>query len=191
MLAVLNETGLAENTVVIFTSDHGDFLGDHQLLLKGPLHYQSLIRTPFIWADPQGPRAARSQALCSTVDLAPSILARAGVSAFNGMNGQVLPCVPGAPPERQSVLLEDEVQRVLFGFDSPPRLRTLVTDRWRLTVYANASWGELYDLQADPLELDNLWEDASHRAMRGELMTELVRQMTRHGDTSPYPTALA
>ncbi len=191
MLAALESLDLARNTVVVFTSDHGDFLGDHQLLLKGPLHYQSLIRTPFIWADPAGPQARRSPALCSTVDLAPSILARAGVPAFNGMNGQVLPCVPGAAPERQSVLVEDEVQRVLFGFDSPPRLRTLVTARWRLTVYANASWGELYDLESDPHELDNLWEDPGHRALRGELMTELVRQMTRHGDTSPYPSALA
>src|SRR5690606_39035371 len=108
MLAELERLGLADNTVVIFTSDHGDFLGDHQLLLKGPLHYQSLIRTPFIWADPAGPQAQRSQALCSTVDLAPSILARAGVAAFNGMNGQPLPCVPegAARPERHGVLLE-------------------------------------------------------------------------------------
>ena len=191
MLAALEGLGLDGNTVVIFTSDHGDFLGDHQLLLKGPLHYQSLIRTPFIWADPEGPRAGRSRALCSTVDLAPSILARAGVPAFNGMNGQVLPCVPGAAPERHSVLIEDEVQRVLFGFDTPPRLRTLVTSRCRLTVYANAAWGELYDLQSDPHELNNLWDDAGYRALRGELMTELVRQMTQHGDTSPYPSALA
>jgi arylsulfatase A-like enzyme len=191
ILAALEDLDLAGNTVVIFTSDHGDFLGDHQLLLKGPLHYQSLIRTPFIWADPARPQARRSRALCSTVDLAPSILARAGVPAFNGMNGQVLPCVPGAAPERRSVLVEDEVQRVLFGFDSPPRLRTLVTARWRLTVYANASWGELYDLEADPHELDNLWDDSGHQALRGELMTDLVRQMTRHGDTSPYPSALA
>jgi len=58
-------------------------------------------------------------------------------------------------------------------------------------VYANASWGELYDLDADPHELNNLWEDAGHHALRGELMTDLVRQMTRHGDTSPYPSALA
>ena len=67
----------------------------------------------------------------------------------------------------------------------------MVTARWRLTVYANASWGELYDLDADPHELNNLWEDAGHHALRGELMTDLVRQMTRHGDTSPYPSALA
>jgi len=192
MLGELERLGLDRNTIVIFTSDHGDFLGDHQLLLKGPLHYQSLIRTPFLWSDPAGPQGERSAALASTIDLAPSILARAGVTPFNGIQGQVLPCVPGASaPQRESVLLEDEVQRVLFGFDAPPRLRTLVTDRWRLTVYANATWGELYDLQSDPHELHNLWDDAGHGNQRGELMTELVRQMTRHGDTSPYASALA
>src|SRR5690606_26233961 len=115
----------------------------------------------------------------------------AGVSGFNGMQGQVLPCVDGEGAERSGVLLEDEVQRVLFGFDSPPRLRTLVTARWRLTVYANDRWGELYDLQDDPHELHNLWDDPAHQGQRGELMTELVREMARHGDTSPYPSALA
>lgn len=196
MLGALDDLGLAEDTVVIFTSDHGDFLGDHQLLLKGPLHYQGLIRTPFIWADPAAPAASRSQALCSTIDIAPSVLARAGVSGFNGMQGQVLPCVAGAGGQpdggdRESLLLEDEVQRVLFGFDTPPRLRTLVTARWRLTVYANASWGELYDLQEDPHELRNLWDEAAHQGLRGELMTQLVREMARHGESSPYPSALA
>ena len=192
MLAELDRLGLAQDTVVIFTSDHGDFLGDHQLLLKGPLHFQSLIRTPFIWADPADPQPRRGSELCSTMDLAPSVLARAGVTAFNGIQGQVLPCVAGsAVPPRPAVLIEDEVQRVLFGFDSPPRLRTLVTDRWRLTVYANASWGELYDLKEDPHECVNLWEDGGHRALRGDLMFELVRQMARHGETSPYPSALA
>ncbi len=192
LLAELKSLGLADNTVVIFTSDHGDFLGDHQLLLKGPLHYASLIRTPFIWADPADPQARRSDALCSTIDIAPSILARAGVVGFNGIQGKVMPCVPGAAqPPRGAVLLEEEVQRVLFGFASPPRLRTLVTSRWRLTVYANANWGELYDLKSDPDELRNLWDSGIHGDQRSELMTELVREMTRHGDTSPYPTALA
>jgi arylsulfatase A-like enzyme len=192
MLAELERLGLAQDTVVIFTSDHGDFLGDHQLLLKGPLHFQSLIRTPFIWADPADPLPRRGGELCSTMDLAPSVLARAGVAAFNGIQGQVLPCVAGsAAQSRIGVLIEDEVQRVLFGFDSPPRVRTLVTDRWRLTVYANASWGELYDLKEDPNECANLWEDHGHRALRGDLMLELVRQMACHGETSPYPSALA
>lgn len=193
VLSELESLGLADNTVVIFTSDHGDYLGDHQLLLKGPVHYQSLIRTPFIWADPAGPVGERSDALCSTIDLAPSILQRAGVAGYNGIQGRVLDCVDGSPdsPARQSVLIEDEVQRVLFGFDRPPRVRTLVTQQWRMTLYANATWGELYDLAADPHECSNLWDDEAHAAVRSELMAELIRQMTFHSETSPYASALA
>jgi arylsulfatase A-like enzyme len=189
----LESLGLADDTVVIFMSDHGDYLGDHQLLLKGPVHYQSLIRTPFIWVDRAAPAGDRSDALCSTIDLAPSILHRAGIAPYNGMHGRVLECA-GADAcgiGRASVLIEDEVQRVLFGFDSPPRLRTLVTGKWRLTIYANATWGELYDLEADPHECTNLWDDETHAAVRADLMAELIRQMTRHGETSPYASALA
>src|SRR5690606_27432200 len=52
VVAELEEQGVSDNTIIIFMSDHGDYLGDHQLLWKGPIHYQSLIRTPFIWMDP-------------------------------------------------------------------------------------------------------------------------------------------
>ena len=55
VLAALDRLGLARDTVVLFLSDHGDFMGDHGLLFKGPLHFRSLIRMPFLWADPQSP----------------------------------------------------------------------------------------------------------------------------------------
>ena len=66
-----------------------------------------------------------------------------------------------------------------------------MTDRYRLTLYQDSPWGELYDLQEDPHELRNLWDEAAHQRQRGELMTQLVREMARHGETSPYPSALA
>jgi arylsulfatase A-like enzyme len=78
---------LADNTVVIFTTDHGDFLGDHRLLLKGPAHYESITHVPFIWAEP-GKRAARStDMLAGTVDIAPTILDRTNVQPYNGIQG--------------------------------------------------------------------------------------------------------
>lgn len=193
VLRELDRLGQTQDTVLIFMSDHGDYLGDHQLLLKGPIHYQSLIRTPFIWTDPSGPVGRRSGALCSTIDLAPTILQRAGVPGFNGMHGQVLECAGASTDagERQSVLIEDEVQRVLFGFSRPPRLRTLVTQRWRLTLYADAAWGELYDLTGDPHECRNLWDDKAHAEVRSDLLAELIRQIASHGETSPYASALS
>lgn len=194
VMQALRQTGLDRNTVVIFTSDHGDYLGDHQLLLKGPVHYQSLIRTPFIWRDPQAaPAAPRSQALCSTADIAATVLARAGLPAYNGMQGQsLLPLMSGAATAvRDAALIEEEGQRTMFGFAGRTRMRTLQTPRHRLSVYADADWGELYDLQEDPHELRNLWSDPAAAALRGELLMTLARSMIRHAETSPHPTAIA
>ena len=52
MLIALEEAGLRENTIVIYVSDHGDWLGDHGLVLKGPMHYEGLLRVPMIWNGP-------------------------------------------------------------------------------------------------------------------------------------------
>lgn len=194
VMQTLRDTGLDDNTVVIFTSDHGDYFGDHQLLFKGPIHYQGLIRTPFIWRDPKAkPAAARSQALCSTADIAATILARAELPDYNGMQGMsLLPLMAGAVDTvRDAVLIEEEGQRTMFGFPSRTRMRTLQTPRHRLSVYADAGWGELYDLQEDPDELRNLWDAPAAAATRGELLFALSKAMIRHAETSPHPTAIA
>src|SRR6185295_20172395 len=74
----LDELGLAQNTVVVFTSDHGDLMGDHQLMLKGAYAYQGLIRVPFIWVEPTGARkASRNDELFGTLDIAATVLDRA------------------------------------------------------------------------------------------------------------------
>lgn len=194
VMQALSDTGLGANTVVIFTSDHGDFFGDHQLLFKGPIHYQGLIRTPFIWRDPQAlPAAARSQALCSTADIAATVLARAGLPAYNGMQGaSLLPLMAGHKSQlRDALLIEEEGQRTMFGFTGRTRMRTLQTARHRLSVYADADWGELYDLQEDPHELRNLWRDPAAAAWRSELLLALSQAMIRNAETSPGPSALA
>ncbi|MGE8452470.1 MAG: sulfatase, partial [Pseudomonadales bacterium] len=83
VMHALEGSGLADNTIVIFTSDHGDFMGDHGLLFKGPLHYQSLVRVPFIWSEPGQPNPRRSAALHSTLDIAQSILERTGTAPYH------------------------------------------------------------------------------------------------------------
>ena len=75
VVAALEKKGMRENTVIVFTSDHGDYMGDHGLMLKGPVHYQGLVRIPFIWSDPAAPRqAATSEALSSSIDIARTVL---------------------------------------------------------------------------------------------------------------------
>jgi arylsulfatase A-like enzyme len=193
ILAQLRALDLDRNTVVIFTSDHGDFMGDHQLLLKGPLHYPSITRVAFIWRDPQRPATGRRAALASTLDIARTVLDRADVPAFAGIQGRsLLPPIQGQAADwRNALLLEEEGQRVYLGFTNRVRLRTLLTERHRLSVYDGVAWGEFYDRRADPNETQNLWDDANHRQLRDDLNQRLLRLMIEHSDTSPYPTALA
>jgi arylsulfatase A-like enzyme len=193
LLGELTRLGLAGDTVVIFTSDHGDFLGDHQLLLKGPIHYGGLVRTPFIWKDPAVAAPRASAALMGAVDLAPTVLARARVAGFNGIQGaSLLPLIDGTKAMlRDELLIEEEGQRVYLGFAGRVRMRSLLTTRHRLSVYDGVSWGELYDLGDDPDETVNLWNDAGAQKLRAELTERLARSMLAASDTSPYPTALA
>ncbi len=193
VMAHLHQLGLADNTVVIFTSDHGDYMGDHQLLWKGPMHYQGVTRVPFIWRDPQQTTTGASSQLCSTIDIAPTVLARAGCVPHNGMQGlSLLPSIAtDAGLGRDALLIEEEGQRTLFGFAQRTRMRTLQTGRYRLSVYAGADWGELYDIAQDPGESHNLWDDDEHRALRQDLLHQLAQTMIGYTDTSPHPTALA
>lgn len=179
---------MERDTVVIFTSDHGDFLGDHRLLLKGPIHYQSVIRVPLIWCDPdRADRSRCSDALVSTMDITASLLDRAGVEPFHGMQGKsFIPSLDGALASN-SLLIEEDGQRPLYGFDVPPRLRTLITDRYRLTLYDGAGWGEIYDLQEDPFELYNLWSDIDVASVKCQLLEELARKQMEMTDRSPLP----
>ena len=185
--------GLSDDTVVVFTSDHGDYLGDHRLMLKGPVQYQGLIRVPFIWADTADrARVGTSDALSGTLDLAATILDRAGIEPYNGIQGRsLLAAIAGEPDDTDAVLVEDDQQRTYMGFDKPPRLRTLVTRRWRMTVYQDVGWGELYDLADDPDEMHNLWDDPGHAGVRGELFEKLSRLQIARVDRSPLPTGIA
>lgn len=194
VLQQIEALGLADDTVVLFTSDHGDFYGDHQLLWKGPLHYQGVIRVPLIWADPQAGATGSSPELCSTLDIAPTILARAGLVPHNGIQGRSLLnniAQPDQPLGRPGILIEEEGQRVMFGFGGRVRMRSWQTVRHRLSVYEGVDWGELYDLQQDPDECHNLWDDPAAWVLRDDLLQQMVRAMIGYADSSPHPTAIA
>jgi arylsulfatase A-like enzyme len=186
VLTALEETGLADNTVVVFTADHGDFMGDHQLLLKAALHYRGLVRVPCIWVDPAARNApATCDALAGTIDLPTSFLARAGVAPFNGMQGKALPDMAAGRDGHDALVIEEDQRRGYMGFPLNFRARTLLDGRHRLTLYSCADWGELYDLADDPNEFRNLWSDPAHRSLRAELTERLARRMMALADSSP------
>jgi arylsulfatase A-like enzyme len=193
ILQKLEDSGLADNTIVIFTADHGDFLGDHGLMLKGPAHFEGVTRVPFIWSEP-GAEERKTDTLASTLDIAKTILDRAKIEPYNGIQGRsLLNAVTGNndPEAVESVVVEDEQQRVYFGYNKPPRIRSFITNRYRLTVSRDEDWGELYDLHKDPDEMDNLFNDPAHADIRAELFEGLTKRLIELVDTSPMPTKRA
>lgn len=190
----LAELKLVDDTVVIFTSDHGDMLGDRGVLLKGGMHYRALVRVPFIWCDTPGRSVPmRTNALGQTIDIGVSVLDRAGISKSNGMQGlSLLDVVNGdACIVRSNVVIEEEGQRRDFDLTHRLRLRSLITPDYRLTLYGSESWGELFDLQNDPLELNNLWANPHSREVRSTLVEQLATRSMESSDDSPYPAFLA
>lgn len=194
IMQTLANVGQLDNTVVIFTSDHGDFMGDHGLMLKSTLHYQGLVKVPFIWSEPGMPQPGVSTAaLHSTLDVARSVLARAGLQPYWGMQGMDLAASLADPAAagQAAVLVEEDGHEVGFGFSAPARVRTILSAHWRMSIYEGCDWGELYDLSRDPHEMVNLFDEPAHRKVRAELFEQLARQMMAQADRSPAPTARA
>ncbi|MGB1255421.1 MAG: sulfatase family protein [Thiolinea sp.] len=191
IMQTLEAQGLADNTILVFTADHGDYLGDHGLLFKGGLHYQSLIRVPMLWCDPRQKQPAVIDELCSTLDFAPTIMAQAGVPAFHGIQGvDISSLLDGSSQTlpRDRLLIEEDTYEVdILGFDGQVRERTLLKGQYRISVFQDKDWGEIYDLKADPLEMRNLWDEPEYRELRNELMWELLQALMTADDRSPWP----
>ncbi|MDJ0629093.1 MAG: sulfatase-like hydrolase/transferase [Rhodobacter sp.] len=188
VLRRLEALGLAEDTVVIFTTDHGDYMGDHGLMLKLLLHYQGLIRVPFIWSDPAAVAAGDvDTGLASSIDISATILGRAGIQPYHGIQGRDL--LNTDPPE--AVIVEEDSQRTMIAYERRQRVRTVVTDRYRMSLREGEAWHELYDLSADPDELINLYDRLSAQATRHALTEIMLRRMIDLQDRSPLPAYMA
>jgi arylsulfatase A-like enzyme len=182
ILATLDELGLAEETLVVFTSDHGEMLGDHGLLLKGPLLYEGAVRVPLILRWPgRVPAGARRTELVQWLDLCSTFLRAAGAPALPGDQGQdLLPLARGDrdAPSRDWALCEYRDSG--HPYDPPVHLTMLRRGRHKLIVHhgppatGRARTGELYDLEADPRELRNLWDDPDAATTRIELERALL-----------------
>jgi arylsulfatase A-like enzyme len=187
VLAALDRSGRRGETVVMFTSDHGDHLGDHRLMLKGAEQYQSIVRVPFIWCDPQAAgQPARTSALASMLDISATVLERARIEPFSGIQGRsLMPALSGGGAPRDCVFIQYDHQHPSPGTDVPPRVHTLIDDRYRLSVFHGTGWGELYDLEADPDETTNLAGRTQYAATMAQLRKRLEELRRDVGDSDP------
>lgn len=182
ILRVLDELGMTENTLVVFTTDHGHFLGQHGLIAKGAFHYEDLLRIPMIARFPgRIPENSRVSALQSLVDLAPTFLSAANLPIPDAMQGvNQLPVWNGdAELARDHVLVENRHQ------PTKVHIRTYVDERFKLTVYRDESCGELFDLVADPGEHHNRFDDPDYTSVRAEVMSRFLNAELRR-EASPF-----
>jgi arylsulfatase A-like enzyme len=171
ILDTLDRLGVADNTIVVFTTDHGHFLGHHGLFHKGAFHYEDLLRLPFLvrWHG-EVPPGAVSRDLQSLVDLAPTFLQAAGLPPEGGMQGVSQHASwHGDGPAREWAMTENRHQPTALS------LRTLVTDRYKITVYRGSDDGELFDLHVDPDERHNRWHDLAHEAIKAAMLLRFVQ----------------
>ena len=237
LLDALEETEQRENTVFIFTSDHGEMLGDHGLLLKGCRFYEGLVRVPLIMSWPgrfpaqdelpstdgsdeddtpeaddaehetalsgaavadsaERPAGLVSDALVELIDIAPTLLELADMPVPHGMQGRsLLPILRGeAPTHEHRDFVRCEYYRALNP-DLPNRQQyegsfaTMYRDeRYKIIVYHGHEQGELYDLQEDPGEFVNLWDDPDSANLRFDLTRRNFDALAFSVDTGPPQT---
>ncbi len=192
VLAALDASGLAHDTVIIFTSDHGDMFGDHGMMLKASMHYEACLRVPLLISSP-GREPGVCGSLVSTLDLAQTVLGLADCPEYEGMQGNSLVSLLDRPEGslRDHVLVEEDEMFDLALLGQPLRMRTLVTEQARLTLYRGTDEGELYDLQSDPGELNNLFARRESRALRAHMLERLARLQMEYADSSPTPKYMA
>ena len=172
IIGALEETGQREETVIIFTSDHGEMLGDHGLIQKGCRFYEGLVRVPLIFSWPgQFEQNVRSDALVELLDKTPTLLALAGLTVPERMQGKsLLPILRGETTlDKHRDFVRCEYYDAL---DMPDG--TFATmyrdDRYKLVVYHGHTHGELYDLVTDAEEFENLWDAPESQNLKLDLL---------------------
>ena len=182
VLKCLDECGLTDETIIVFTSDHGDMIGDHGIWAKGPYFYEACARVPLIVRYPKAGAVGGGavNAPCQLHDLAATFLLEAGCDPEQ---------VAARMPDAVNVFDADTLRRRGYAasmhmgrdtlsandYDGEPMLGTMWRERnwklnlWRRSGEADAGQGELYDLQQDPDEIKNLWNERDFRDVRDEL----------------------
>ncbi len=174
LIEALEATGQIDNTVIIFTSDHGENLGDHGLYGKGNF-YEGSVRVPLIWSGPSIQKNIINDSLVELTEIAPTILDLAGEKVPQHMQGISL--VPALRGKKQK--LRDHIHSQFYAGtgpapgseDWPEEYLTMYRDKnYKHVVYHGYARGELFDLQNDPHEYKNLWDQPQYLEIRDELL---------------------
>jgi uncharacterized sulfatase len=173
-----------DNTMIIYTADHGDMGGAQGQLFKGPFMYENTCNIPFIVRLPNGPSGVVSHSLISHLDILPTMMELAGMEIPSRLHGVSIAPILYDPNTkvRDTVLINwhrFSAQLDKYGHFYP--IRCLVDERHKLVINLFQT-DELYDLEKDPLELNNLINDPDWAEARNHLHEQLIQEMDRIKD---------
>ncbi|HQU51678.1 MAG TPA: sulfatase-like hydrolase/transferase [Saprospiraceae bacterium] len=189
ILKVLEETGQLNNTLIVFTSDHGDMAGDHGLVAKGCRFYEGLVRVPLIfWYPAKFKQNLKSEALVELMDIVPTLLELTGLLVDQQIQGtSLLPILEGRtdPDEHKSFVRSEfyddgQAKAGQIGFATMYR-----TKDFKLITYHGHPQGELFDLRNDPDEFHNLWDDPGYQEIKFKLLKDSFDATVLSMDTGP------
>lgn len=173
ILAAIERAGQLDDTIIVFTADHGDMMGDHGLMLKGRMHYRGTLQVPMVIVDPRR-TAGRTASLAGSIDLASTLLELAGLRGYDGIQGTSLVPILDDPAAtvRSELLIEDDYPKALAAHrNTIAKTRTLITEDHKYTRHDSGE-DQLYDLASDPDELVHL--GAIEPGVRAQLIERLT-----------------
>jgi choline-sulfatase len=178
IIEVLQSEGIYEDTIIIYSSDHGDLLGDHGLVFKQCFYEQS-VRVPLIIHAPHMFDPRRVDNLVESIDLFDTICDLGGARRGEGSQGKsLLPLLKGAEnyAHREAAFSENYFGRMVRYRD------------YKMVYYPGKPYGEIYNLAEDPQEQDNLWDALEGSAIKRELKDLLLEWAFASEDDLPLPT---
>ena len=196
VLDVLEKQGIKDNTLIIFASDHGDMLGDHELMAKGAFFYDPCVKVPLIMRFPgKIKRGKRVKELVQPHDIAATILAQAGIS--QDKLKEIMPDSidlismiqnkPGSEKARDHAVCmypNTSIGDNKLYWDPPIHAKMFRDKKYKLNVYnyepddKKIIEGELYDMESDPYEIRNLWDDPKYDDIKLQLLGRLMNWIT-------------
>ncbi|MBD3229363.1 MAG: sulfatase-like hydrolase/transferase [Candidatus Lokiarchaeota archaeon] len=181
ILSTLNRTGLSENTIVIYTSDHGELMGEHGLTTKGPYPFKGILKVPLIWRVPGMAKNKVINSLVNSIDITKTLtnlLKIRDLQFKKQLQGCDLTPMLENPNQkiRNSCLIEEDEA----GGFLTARVRHLITEKYKLTIYEGLrNHGDLYDRKNDPNEINNLWYNKNYREIREKLVKEMLHELLK------------
>jgi arylsulfatase A-like enzyme len=209
ILDALERLGLRERTVVVFCSDHGDFVGEHRMVAKGGVFYDCMVRVPLVVSWPGQVATGRvDESMVNLIDVAPTLLQLQGLETPRSMQGEALPTVTdakardatfseygaGGPPFRMADLekMPKPYGRRAMGAslqwrEAEGRRKMVRTREWKYVHDPMGDKDELYDLVNDPWELTNVADEPSNREVVHEMQLRLADWSVQTEDAKPVP----